>query len=171
MGSRNQRAWRDAPSPRVFGRMTEASSGRERLIIYLLGKVGLRAGELVALTGDSLDLGDGGLHVPGTKTRFAHRALPLKRYHPEVWNGLVSYFELEEAMRPGTTSSIRSLVKRVAADAGADGVYPHSLRGRAAYDMARTFHGDAVKLCAWMGWRSLAEADAYVRASGAVFLD
>ncbi len=170
MGKMGQRAWKDAPTLEDFRKLLEAAAGgREKLILHLLGTVGLRNGEVVGLRGNCLDE-EGYLDVLGTKTRFARRRIPLRRYHPEVYHNLLRYFELYERMRPGTQEGIQLLVLRVAERADIE-AYPHALRGRAAYDMARAFHGDAVKFCAWMGWKSLAEADAYIRASGAVWFD
>ncbi len=52
-----------------------AADGREKLIIHLLGTVGLRNGEVVVLRGNCLDE-EGYLDVLGTKTRFARRRIP-----------------------------------------------------------------------------------------------
>ncbi len=145
------------------------TSGKEKLILHLLGTVGLRDGEVVRLTAKCLRE-DGFLEVPGTKTRFARRTLPLKKYHSDIWGNLAYYLAKHERMKPGTTEGIRILVRRIGDRVGLD-VYPHALRGRAAYDMGRILKGDGHKLAAWMGWKSIAEADAYIQTSDAIWFE
>ncbi len=170
MGSEGQRAWKDAPSKQDHQRLIEATKdGKEKLIIHLLGTVGLRDGEVAALTKSCLQE-DGFLDVPGTKTRASRRIIPIQRFFPDVWLNLGRYFQLHPKMIPGTSEGIRVLVRRVGDRLGLD-VYPHALRGRAAYDMGRILKGDSHKLSAWMGWKTVASADAYIQTSEAIWFD
>jgi integrase len=106
--------WRHASLPRhLTAEQTERVLGacdhdtligkRDRAIVLLLVRLGLRAGEVAALTLDHLDWRHGHLLVRATKSR-RERRLPLP---DEVGNAIVSYLRCERPHRPHRAVFVR----------------------------------------------------------------
>lgn len=154
--------WRLADMPRYLApeqvnRLIEACDGdaparrRERAIILLLVRLGLRAGDVAQLRLTDMEWKAGSLRVTG-KSRYQFR-LPLPQ---EVGDAIVAYLECRPSISPSDHVFLRtiapcrpfkrgdgisSLVRRVMKRAGIDTPFKgaHALRHTAATEMLR--HG------------------------------
>jgi len=154
------RHWKHASLPRhltaeetedVLGRCDEATSlgRRDRAILLLLVRLGLRAGEVAALTLDDLDWRHGHLLVRGTKSR-RERKLPLP---DDAGRAIVAYLrcgrphqshravflQARPPFEPLKASGVTDVAQRALAKAGLSMTRPgaHVLRHTAATHMVR----------------------------------
>jgi len=120
---------------------------RDRAIITMLARLGLRAGEVAALRLDDIDWRNGEITLRGKGNRSERLPLPV-----DVGRAVVAYLTAE---RPATTThrelfgrvraphgpltrlAVTQLVARAAGRAGLAPVYAHQLRHTAATEMLR----------------------------------
>jgi len=158
-----------------LGRLLKVTTGkgfeqrRDHAIIRLFLDSGIRAGEMAGLMVDDLDLdvhdvahvmgkGSRGRAVPfGTKTGTAlDRYLRDRAKHPKA-----KLPHLWLAQKGGMTDSgIRQMLERRGAQAGVDGLHPHTFRHTFAH-MWRTGGGDDDSLMRLTGWRTRAVLHRY----------
>lgn len=154
------RQWKQASLPRYlsaeqFQRLVDGYRGktlaqrRDRAILLLLGRLGLRAGEVVALHLEDIQWTEGRLLIRAGKTA-RERVLPLTQ---ETGQALAAYLRcrgaagvpsfvfmrLHPRQRPLTTGAVSTLVARALRRAGIETPHPgaHVLRHTAATQMVR----------------------------------
>jgi site-specific recombinase XerD len=151
--------WRGASLPRgvrpaefellLAGCDVESASGRrDRAMLLMVGRLGLRVGELVRLDLDDVDWRRAQITVRGKARRDERLPLPV-----EVGEALADYilhgrggapqgpvFIRDEgsATRPWTTKTVRSALVVACRRAGIGPARPHALRHMAATDMLRS---------------------------------
>ena len=147
---------------------------RDAALLRMLIDTGMRAAELVGLTGDDLDpeqrianvMGKGrrGRAVPyGAKTADAlRRYLRVRTVHPQaasrdLWLGRKG---------PLTDSGLRQVLERRAAEAGVDNVHPHRFRHTYAHVWLAA-GGQEHDLMRLAGWRSPQMVGRYAASAGA----
>lgn len=169
--------------PEELGRLEAAAkSPREKLSVRLLGRFGLRCGELAHLNPSWVSPQSGTLTVPlrcvctvcqarerpwRCKKPASHRALPVAA-DPQTWDALMVFFGRYSTPEETIVSerAVHKLVKTLADRAMLfQRVFPHALRATAASTFARQGANEA-QLCGLMGWEDLASARPYVQASG-----
>jgi site-specific recombinase XerD len=128
----------DRDAARLMAAARASTDPRDRLVVELLARTGMRAGELAGLDADAVvRIGAGHwLHIPLGKLRN-DRYVPL---HPELVDLLAAWTaaNLEHIRRckrlvadhrgPLDRHVITRIVHRVGRDAGVPGVHPHRLR-------------------------------------------
>jgi len=128
----------DRDAARLMTAARASADPRDRLVVELLARTGMRAGELAALEADAVvQIGAGHwLHIPLGKLR-TDRYVPL---HPELVDLLTAWTaaNLEHIRRckrlaadhrgPLDRHTIGRIVRRVGQAAGVPGVHPHRLR-------------------------------------------
>ena len=118
---------------------------RDRTMILLAYRHGLRVSELVALRWDQVDLRQGHLHVnrlkngtPSTHPLRGPEIRALRRLRGE-YSG--PYLFVTERGGPITASTVRKLVKRAGEKAGIEfPVHPHMLRHATGFYLANEGH-------------------------------
>lgn len=155
------------------------SSPREKALVRLMTRFGLRAGEAAHVNLSWISGQRGTLEIPyvcscarckesgdrwGPKTEAGARTVPL-RAHTETWEAVKIYLTHED--EPWVTrQGVWALVKRVA-DRGnlLERVYPHALRATAATQLADMgLSADQIALI--MGWEDSGMAKPYIQRSG-----
>jgi site-specific recombinase XerC len=119
-----------------------AIGARDRAVVLVMVRLGLRAGEVARLTLDDVDWVNGRLKVTG-KGREHTLPVPV-----DVGQALASWLRLRPTAldravfvrtraprRMMTTSAVSGIVARLSAAAGIDPVYAHRLRHTAAMDV------------------------------------
>jgi integrase len=164
MGSRD-----DAPTQEEFQTLLSAAETvQDRLMLLMLGDVGLRAGELANLRSRNFRWQRGQLEC-GHKTAAGKRTLPLKRAFPVIWDLCREWFTVHDSIGRDRRNIGRA-VKRLAEKAELKGnVYPHALRGTAATYFQFNPHfkiKTSVNLCKWFGWKSISTGEFYINKSG-----
>lgn len=119
-----------------------AIGARDRAVIIVLVRLGLRAGELARLNLDDIDWANGTLKITG-KGREHTLPIPV-----DVGEALTAWLRLRPAAldraafvrmkaprRMMTTSAISGIVARLSGAAGIDPIYAHRLRHTAAMDV------------------------------------
>ena len=143
---------------------------RDRTLILLAYRHGLRVSELVSLRWDQLDLRQGHLHVTRLKngTPSTHpirgpeiRALRrLMREYPDT-----PYLFVTERGGPLTASTVRKLVARAGREAGfAFPVHPHMIRHSTGYKLANDGH-DTRAIQHYLGHRNIQHTVRYTELS------
>lgn len=156
---------------------SKATSLKDKIMILMLGVIGLRAGELAHMKSSWFK--GGKLRIPSEqpcscsecvklrdgiwtpKTKKAVRSLKIEPVSPELWMMCRKYFAVHDNYGR-TRATIWHILKKLAKQTDiTHRVYPHALRSTAA-----TKHGSKMTtptLMYWMGWRKLSTADLYVR--------
>ena len=140
--------------------------GRDRTLLLLMYRHGLRVSEAVALRWDQIDLKAGLLHVNRLKSGVASthplrgpelRALrQLRREWPEG-----PYLFASERGGPMTTSNVRKLVGRAGEAAGLlFPVHPHMLRHACGFKLANDGH-DTRSLQHYLGHKNIVHTVRY----------
>ena len=149
---------------------------RDKTLILLAYRHGLRVSELVALRWDQVDLKRGTLHVNRLKngTPSTHplrgpelRALRrLRRDYPDH-----PYLFVSERGGPLTTASVRKIITRAGDDAGIKlPVHPHMLRHATGYYLAsKGFDTRAIQ--AYLGHRNIQHTVRYIELAPGRFKD
>lgn len=119
-----------------------AIGARDRAVVMILARLGLRAGEVARLNLDDIDWANGRLKVTG-KGREHRLPLPV-----DVGQALVAWLRLRPAAldravfvrmraphRGMATSAISGIVARISGVAGIEPIYAHRLRHTAAMDV------------------------------------
>ena len=143
---------------------------RDRTLVLLAYRHGLRVSELVSLRWDQVDLKQGHLHVTRLKngTPSTHpirgpeiRALRrLKREYPDT-----PYLFVTERGGPLTASTVRKLVARAGREAGIPfAVHPHMLRHALGYKLANDGH-DTRAIQHYLGHRNIQHTVRYTELS------
>jgi len=146
---------------------------RDHTVILLLYDTAMRAGELVSLKLEGVDLERGWLHVKGKGG--AERMVPLGQtarralwryihlFRPEPLLPAMREVFLNERREPLSVYGVWRIVRRVAETAGVNGkrLSPHTLRHAAAEDFLRN-GGDAFTLQKLLGHTTLAVTRMYV---------
>ena len=149
----------------IAGR-TGRNGARDRTLLLLMYRHGLRVGEAIALRWDQVDLKAGHLHVRRLKNGVASthplrgpelRALrQLRRDWPET-----PYLFITERGGPMTASNVRKLVSRVGARAKLPfAAHPHMLRHACGFKLANDGQ-DTRSLQHYLGHRSIAHTVRY----------
>jgi type 1 fimbriae regulatory protein FimE len=147
---------------------------RDRTLLLLAYRHGLRVSELVGLRWDMVDLGQGILHVRRLKNGVASshplrgpeiRALRrLKREYPET-----PYVFITERKGPLTTATVRKLVARAGEAAGLPfPVHPHMLRHSTGYKLANDGH-DTRAIQHYLGHKNIQHTVRYTELSATRF--
>jgi integrase len=171
----------DDPLPRFLddaqaARLTAAATRAEpldRLVVELLARTGMRAGELCDLAADAAVRLDGAwwLRIPLGKLRN-DRYVPL---HPSLVELLARWspgerFLIELDGEPIDRHKVTRIVRRVAKAAGLEGVHPHRLRHTLATQaINRGMRLEAI--AALLGHRSLRMTMTYARIANATVAD
>ena len=125
-----------------------ASGRRDLAMLTLLARLGLRAGEVAALTLDDIDWRAGEITVTGKGRRSERLPLPadageavaayLRDGRPEPFEGARNVFLRVRAPHRGLTSTgVSQAVFAAGQRAGIEGVFAHRLRHSAATGMLR----------------------------------
>jgi integrase len=119
-----------------------AIGARDRAVVMVLVRLGLRAGEVAGLRLDDIDWANGRLTVTG-KAREHTLPIPVDvgqalaawlRRRPPALDRAV-FVRMKAPRRRMTTSAISGIVARLSGVAGIDPVYAHRLRHTAAIDV------------------------------------
>lgn len=149
--------WRGAALPRGvasvdFERLLEgcdtatATGRRDRALLMLLGRLGMRVGEVVRLDLADIDWRRAELTVRGKARRDERIPLPVdvgEALADHILNGRGGgpagpvFFGDESRSRPWTTTRVRSALEAACHRAGVEHVLPHALRHMAATEMLR----------------------------------
>ena len=143
---------------------------RDRTMILIAYRHGLRASELVALRWDQVDLKAGHLHVHRVKNGSAAthplrgpeiRALRrLQREHPDT-----PYVFVTERGGPLTASTLRKMVARAGEKAGLDfPIHPHMMRHSTGFYLANQGH-DTRAIQHYLGHRNIQHTVRYTELS------
>jgi type 1 fimbriae regulatory protein FimB/type 1 fimbriae regulatory protein FimE len=149
---------------------------RDRTLILVAFRHGLRVSELVALRWDQVDLKQGHLHIQRLKngTASTHpirgpeiRALRrLRRDYPKS-----PYLFVTERGGPLTASTVRKIVARAGEKAGlAFPVHPHMLRHATGFYLANQGH-DTRAIQHYLGHRQIAHTTRYTELAADRFSD
>ena len=171
----------DDPLPRFLddaqaARLTAAAAQAEpldRLVVELLSRTGMRAGELCDVAADAIEILDGAwwLRIPLGKLRN-DRYVPL---HPSLVELLENWtpgdiFLIEVDGQPIDRHRVGRIVRRVAKTAGLHGVHPHRLRHTLATQaINRGMRLEAI--AALLGHRSLRMTMTYARIANTTVAD
>lgn len=123
----------------------QAVGRRDHAILLLLSRLGLRAGEVAAITLDDIDWRAGELVVHGKGNRRDRLPLPV-----DVGEAIVSYLKRRPRLEDRTlflrviapagalhSSAVSGIVRAACRRAGLPSVGPHALRHTAATEMLR----------------------------------
>lgn len=119
-----------------------AIGARDRALVLILVRLGLRAGEAAGLSLDDIDWSDGHIKVTG-KGREHTLPLPVDvgraleawlRQRPPALDRAV-FVRINAPRRRMTTSGISGVIARLSGVAGIDPIYAHRLRHTAAMDV------------------------------------
>lgn len=124
-----------------------ATGRRDYAVLLLLSRLGLRAGEVAALTLDDIDWRGGQLQVQGKGNRVERLPLPtdvgaaiaayLRRGRPGTAGDRAGFVRVHAPHRALTTGGITMIVFDNAARAGLGKIHAHRLRHTAATGMLR----------------------------------
>ena len=141
---------------------------RDRAMILLMFRHGLRSAELVALKWSSVDFEQGDLEVQ--RVKHGHHSLhpirspelralrQLKRDDPDT-----QYVFVSERKTPISTRSVRKIVARAGKIAGLPGrVHPHQLRHACGYYLATNGH-DTRAIQDYLGHRNIQHTVRYTQ--------
>jgi integrase len=162
----------DAQAARLMAAAAQAAP-LDRLVIELLARTGMRAGEVCDLEADAVEQLSGAwwLRVPLGKLRN-DRYVPL---HPNLVELLADWpagrvFLIEVDGAPIDRHKVGRIVKRVARAAGLEGVHPHRLRHTLATQaINRGMRLEAI--AALLGHRSLRMTMTYARIANTTVAD
>jgi type 1 fimbriae regulatory protein FimB/type 1 fimbriae regulatory protein FimE len=149
---------------------------RDRTLILMAFRHGLRVSELISLRWDQVDLKQGHLHIQRLKngTASTHpirgpeiRALRrLRRDYPKT-----PYLFVTERGGPLTASTVRKIVKRAGNKAGLSfPVHPHMLRHATGFYLANQGH-DTRAIQHYLGHRQIANTTRYTELAADRFND
>lgn len=120
---------------------------RDYAMLMLLGRLGLRAGEVSELRLDDLDWRAGTLSVHGKGTRIEQLPLPpavgealadyLRNSRPATAQGRTVFVRIHAPHGPVTSAAVTKVVEAAAARAGLPAVTAHRLRHTVATQMVR----------------------------------
>jgi integrase len=148
--------------------LSAAETVQDRLMLLLLGEVGLRAGELAKLKARDFRWQQGKLEC-GHKTPAGKRVLPLRKAFPVIWDLCKEWFTVNDTINRNR-HNIRKAVIRLAEKTNLKGnVYPHALRGTAATYLPtnpRMKIATASVMCKWFGWKHISTGEFYINKSG-----
>ncbi|MHA2264387.1 MAG: tyrosine-type recombinase/integrase [Candidatus Thorarchaeota archaeon] len=148
--------------------LSAAETVQDRLMLLLLGDVGLRAGELANLKPRNFRWQLGQLEC-GQKTAAGKRTLPLKRVFPVIWDLCRQWYKVHDSIGRNR-HNLRKAVKRLAEKAElTTNVYPHALRATAAtyFPFNPRFKiKTSTNMCKWFGWESISTGEFYINKSG-----
>ena len=149
---------------------------RDRTMIILMFRHGLRVSELVSLRWDVIDLKQGILHVSRLKNGVSSthplrgpelRALrKLKRDYPDT-----PYLFVSERKGPVTASNVRKIVSRAGdkADLGMP-IHPHMLRHSTGFKLANDGH-DTRAIQLYLGHKNIQHTVRYTELASGRFKD
>jgi integrase/recombinase XerD len=121
---------------------------RDYAVLLLLARLGLRAGEVAALTLDDIDWRRGEIVVRGKGGRLDRLPLPVDvgdalvsylRRRPSVSGSRALFLKVLAPAGPLASHSVQAVVREACRRAGLESVGPHRLRHTAATEMLR--HG------------------------------
>ena len=164
MGSRD-----DALTQEEFQTLLSAADTvQDRLMLLMLGEVGLRAGELAKLRTRNFRWQRGQLEC-GHKTAAGKRVLPLRKAFPVIWDLCKEWYTVHQSIGRNR-QNINYAVHRLAEKAGLkSNVYPHALRATAATYLPtnpKMRIATASVLCKWFGWKHISTGEFYINKSG-----
>ena len=118
---------------------------RDKTLILIAYRHGLRVSELVSLRWEQIDLGKGLLHVVrrknGTDSTHPIRGPEIRALRKLQREYCGPYVFVTERGGPLTTSTVRKLIKRASVKAGLPfDVHPHMLRHATGYKLANDGH-------------------------------
>ena len=153
--------------------LRHAVNARDRLMILMAYRHGLRVSELVSLTWAQIDLAGGRLSARRLKggedtvhplagreirgLRALHRQDPAARYVFVTSRGA-----------PFTRNGFAKLLQKAAAKAGIDDVHPHLLRHACGFKLVNQGF-DTLSLAAYLGHRQIANTKRYCRMNSGRF--
>ncbi|MGH6983149.1 MAG: tyrosine-type recombinase/integrase [Stellaceae bacterium] len=148
---------------------------RDRTMILIAYRHGLRASELCALKWSEIDLAAGLLHVrrakgsaPSTHPLQGDELRALRRLQRER-AGASPFVFVSERDAPFTTAGFARMIERAGRVAGFGyKIHPHMLRHACGYALANGGH-DARRIAAWLGHRNLNNVTRYTALSPAAF--
>lgn len=172
---------RDYLTPKEVERLLDAAGQigrhghRDRTLLLIAYRHGLRASELVALRWDQIDLAQGLLRVqrlkngvPSTHPVRGPELRALRRLRRE-YEG--PYVFVTERGGPLTTSNVRKLIARAGREAGFDfAVHPHLLRHSCGYKLANDGH-DTRAVQHYLGHRNIQNTVRYTQMAPDRFKD
>jgi type 1 fimbriae regulatory protein FimB/type 1 fimbriae regulatory protein FimE len=164
---------RDYLTPKEVERLLDAAGQigrhghRDRTLLLIAYRHGLRASELVALRWDQIDMAQGLLRVqrlkngvPSTHPVRGPELRALRRLRRE-YEG--PYVFVTERGGPLTTSNVRKLIARAGREAGFDfAVHPHMLRHSCGYKLANDGH-DTRAVQHYLGHRNIQNTVRYTQ--------
>jgi site-specific recombinase XerD len=175
---RGQRYPAEVRTPAEIERLLEAcgrslTGGRNRVLLVLLWRCGLRLSEALALEPRDVDLTRGKLHVrrgKGGKARYvgldgraSAEVEAWLRRRPDGARTLLC----TTRGTPVQPAYVRNLLRRLARETGVEGrVYPHGLRHLFATSLAEE-GADVMLIRDALGHSSVATTDVYLRGLGA----
>ena len=172
---------RDNLTPKEVDRLLDTAGRigrhghRDRTLLLIAYRHGLRASELVALRWDQIDLPQGLLRVqrlkngvPSTHPVRGPELRALRRLRRE-YEG--PYVFVTERGGPLTTSNVRKLVARAGREAGFEfAVHPHMLRHSCGYKLANDGH-DTRAVQHYLGHRNIQNTVRYTQMAPDRFKD
>jgi len=164
---------RDYLTPKEVDRLLDTAGRigrhghRDRTLLLIAYRHGLRASELVALRWDQIDLPQGLLRVqrlkngvPSTHPVRGPELRALRRLRRE-YEG--PYVFVTERGGPLTTSNVRKLIARAGREAGFEfAVHPHMLRHSCGYKLANDGH-DTRAVQHYLGHRNIQNTVRYTQ--------
>lgn len=144
---------------------------KDKVLVILLGALGLRAGEVAHLRATWIDWQSSIIRIPENegdwtpKTRYGIRAIPFGSMS-QARDIISHFFALNDSLnlgRVGIWKRIRRIAKRV--PEVKKQVTPHALRATAAFQLAEAgFSSQALRQ--FFGWSRLSTAEVYILRSG-----
>ena len=143
---------------------------RDRAVITMLWRLGLRAGEVAGLVLDDIDWAAGRVSVVGKGTRRLTLPIPIDvgqalvawlRVRPEALDRAV-FVRVRRPIRALTSAGISDIVKHRAEAAGLEGVHAHRLRHTAAMNVIAA-GGNLIEAQELLGHHSSASTSVYAR--------
>ncbi len=156
----------EADLVRMFRHLEKGKRWRDACVVAILYDTGVRAGELVALDLEDLDLRTGIIVVRLSKSRRARMVRISKKGLVYVDRYLRRRDDQHSALILGrmgrmTTSGVLQLVKRLFGEIGVEGVGPHDLRHTSAsHSVGQLNESEMMEL---YGWKSSEMVRHYAR--------
>lgn len=145
---------------------------RERLIMLLAGELGLREGEISAMTSSWINFQRGHIIIPSKseqgwtpKRPDSARTIPALKLSQRAWEAVRTYFTAHDSLDITRMTVYRIVIKVASRSSLKKRVYPHSLRATAATRIAYKVHNPIV-LCDLFGWKQLSMGEHYIRRAG-----